>query len=86
MITAAITSRSKKHYLPTHIRVEGCFGSLHPGSTVMLEQLRTIDRNRLKKYIGKLDETTMQNVDKALVISLDLGNELRGDMVANEKN
>ena len=86
VITAAITSRSKKRYLPTHIRVEGCFGSLHPGSTVMLEQLRTIDRNRLKKYIGKLDETTMQNIDKALVISLDLGDELRGDMIANEKN
>ena len=79
VIAAAITSRSKKRYLPTHIRLKTSFGGLHPGSTVMREQLRTIDRYRLKKYIGKLDDMTMQDVDKALIISLDLQDKLRED-------
>lgn len=83
VIAAAITSRNKKHELPTHIRLHAGFGGLQPGSTVMLEQLRTIDRYRLKKYIGKLDKITMQNVDKALVISLDLNDELRGEKQDN---
>ena len=80
VIAAAITSRSKKRYLPTHIRLNTSFGGLHPGSTIMLEQLRTIDRYRLKKYIGKLDDITMQDVDKALIASLDLLDKLREDM------
>ena len=80
VIAAAITSRSKKRYLPTHIRLNTSFGGLHPGSTVMLEQLRTIDRDRLKKYIGKLDDSTMQDVDQALIISLDLQDKQREDM------
>lgn len=80
VIAAAITSRSKKRYLPTHIRLNTSFGGLHPGSTIMLEQLRTIDRYRLKKYIGKLDDITMQDVDKALIVSLDLLDKLREDM------
>ena len=80
VIAAAITSRSKNRYLPTHIRLNTSFGGLHPGSTIMLEQLRTIDRYRLKKYIGKLDDITMQDVDKALIVSLDLLDKLREDM------
>lgn len=79
VIAAAITSRAKKRYLPTHIRLKTSFGGLHPGSTIMLEQLRTIDRYRLKKYIGKLDDMTMQDVDKALIVSLDLQDKLRED-------
>lgn len=85
VIAAAITSRSKKHYLPTHIRLDTSPCGLHPGSIVMLEQLRTIDRYRLKNYIGKLDDITMQDVDKALVISLDLNEEWKGN-TNNEKN
>lgn len=66
VIAAAITSRTEKRKLPTHIRVpENCQG-LHQDSTVLLEQVRTIDRTRLREYIGKLNASTMQYVDHAI--------------------
>ena len=66
-IITAITSRRTKNLLPTHIKL------LHPklryGSTVMLEQIRTIDKSRLLGYIGKVDEGTMKKIDRAVKIS-----------------
>ena len=59
VIAAAITSRSGKHQLPTHIKLEGSFQGLHQNSMVLLEQVRTIDRARLKEYIGRLNAATM---------------------------
>ena len=85
VIAAAITSQSKKHYLPTHIRLDTSSCGLYHGSIVMLEQLRTIDRYRLRNYIGKLDDTIMHDVDNALAISLDLNEERKGN-ADNEKN
>lgn len=66
VIVAAITSQRKKD-LPTHvkIRIEGLPGE----SIIMLEQIRTIDKNRLICYVGKLDETTIKSVEKAINIS-----------------
>lgn len=72
VIAAAITSRTEKRKLPTHIRVpENCQG-LHQDSTVLLEQVRTIDRTRLREYIGKLNASTMQYVDHAIAVSFGL--------------
>lgn len=72
VIAAAITSRTEKRKLPTHIRLpEDCHG-LHRDSTVLLEQVRTIDRTRLREYIGKLNADTMQCVDRAIAVSFGL--------------
>lgn len=72
VIAAAITSRSGKHQLPTHIKVDGNFRGLNQNSTVLLEQVRTLDRVRLKEYIGRLNAATMQYVDHAIAVSFGL--------------
>ena len=72
VIAAAITSRTEKRNLPTHIRLpENCQG-LHQDSMILLEQVRTIDRTRLREYIGKLNAATMQYVDRAIAVSFGL--------------
>ena len=72
VIAAAITSRQKKKPLPTHIRLEDSPRGLEQESTVLLEQVRTIDRARLKEYIGRADRATMQDVDHAIAVSFGL--------------
>lgn len=72
VIAAAITSRQKKRPLPTHIRLEDSPRGLEQESTVLLEQVRTIDRARLKEYIGRADRATMQDVDHAIAVSFGL--------------
>lgn len=67
-IVAAITSRKTKAPLPTHVRITAA--GLKTESTVLLEQIRTIDKARLGEYIGKLDKDTLGKVDRAIVISL----------------
>ena len=70
IIASAITSQLTKAKLPTHIEVQsGQFG-LPRDSVILLEQIRTLDKRRLKAKIGNLDERTMNRVDKALLISL----------------
>lgn len=70
VIAAAITSKLTKAKLPTHIAVEeGQFG-LSKASVILLEQLRTLDKRRLRERIGSLDEPTQLRVDRALLISL----------------
>ena len=69
-IVAAITSRRNKAKLPTHIEIgEEVF---EKDSVVLLEQIRTVDKRRLKEYVGKLDNGTMDRVNKAISISVDL--------------
>lgn len=72
VIAAAITSRQLKSDLPTHIRV--CAGrcGLTKDSIVLLEQIRTIDKQRLKERIGELDFSEMYEVDRALGVSFGL--------------
>lgn len=70
LIVAAITNR-EKCVLPTHVKING-IGFLKENSIVLLEQIRTIDRIRLKKYIGCLDAEIMKKVDKSLAISIGL--------------
>lgn len=72
VIVAAITSRTGKHQLPTHIKLESGFEGLHRDSMILLEQVRTIDRSRLREYIGRLGEMTMQSVNQAIAVSFGL--------------
>lgn len=72
VIAAAITSRQGKHLLPTHIRLVDSHLNLQKNSIILLEQVRTIDRVRLKEYIGRLNSSTMQYVDHAIAVSFGL--------------
>ena len=72
VIVAAITSRTEKNPLPTHIHLCGERHGLRQSSIVLLEQVRTIDRSRLREYIGHLSEPVLEQVDEALAISFGL--------------
>ena len=71
VIAAVITSKRRKARLPTHCTVRAQ-QRLWRDSIVMLEQIRTIDRIRLKEYIGTLDARAMGEIDKALAVSVGL--------------
>ena len=73
VIAAAITSQTGKARLPTHISLAGHDVGLYKDSVVLLEQIRTIDKRRLKEHMGRLDDTSMTRVDEALQISFGLG-------------
>ena len=75
VIVACITTKAKKTGMPTHIIVRMSEGSLSRRSMIMAEQLRTIDRKRLRDRIGTVDDLTQQQIDKAISISLALGEE-----------
>ena len=70
VIAAAITSQTGKAKLPTHIELAAQKYGLTRDSVVLLEQIRTLDKRRLKERIGELNEATMSKVDKAILISL----------------
>ena len=70
IIAAAITSQINKAKLPTHIELRAEDYGLSKDSVVLLEQIRTLDKRRLKERIGELSFSTMQMVNSALLISL----------------
>lgn len=72
VICAAITSRLNKAKLPTHVEVSTMQCNMVKDSVILLEQLRTIDKKRLKDRICHIDGTLLDEVDKALVVSLGL--------------
>lgn len=72
VICAAITSQINKAKLPTHIEIDSGRYALVKDSVVLLEQVRTVDKRRLREKIGHLDEELMDKVDKALLTSLGL--------------
>ena len=75
VIAAAITSQLGKARLPTHIELEAqCFG-LSKNSVVLLEQIRTLDKKRLKEKMGRLDDGVMHRVDGAIAVSMGLSPE-----------
>ena len=75
IIAAAITSKLNKAKLPTHIELsEGEYG-LAKNSVILLEQIRTLDKRRLKERIGHLNENLMDRVNAAIEISLGLEEE-----------
>ena len=73
VIAAAITSQRDKTNLPTHIKVDANGCGLSKDSIVLLEQVRTIDKQRLKEKMGSLDLDAMNKIDKALSVSFGLG-------------
>ena len=73
VIAAAITSQRDKTNLPTHIELNAVNTGLMKNSIVLLEQVRTIDKHRLKEKMGELDNTSMNRVNNALSISFGLG-------------
>ncbi len=78
VIAAAITSQRDKTKLPTHISVDADNCGLAKDSIVLLEQVRTIDKKRLKEKMGALDTNAMVKVDKALSVSFGLDINLGG--------
>lgn len=70
VIAAAITSQINKAKLPTHIEIHAGDYGLNKDSVVLLEQIRTIDKKRLKEKIGECDISVMSKVNEALLISL----------------
>lgn len=78
VIAAAITSKLSKSKLPTHIDVYADRVGLQRDSVVLLEQMRTIDKQRLKEKMGHLDDDAMHAVDTAISVSLGLGGDTAG--------
>ena len=74
IIAAAITGYVKGKHQPTHVRLQGASCGLFRDSTVLLEQLRTLDKSRLDKYMGSVGEDKMREVDVALNVSVGLQN------------
>ncbi|MBQ8028761.1 MAG: type II toxin-antitoxin system PemK/MazF family toxin [Clostridia bacterium] len=76
VIAAAITSQNSKTSLPTHIKVNADNCGLSKDSIVLLEQVRTLDKRRLKEKMGNLDEKDMLRIDRALTVSFGLDSPL----------
>ena len=72
VIVAAITSQINKAKMPTHIELSGDEYGLSKDSVVLMEQIRTIDKKRLKEKIGHMDEEHSREIDEALKISFGL--------------
>ena len=72
VIAAAITSQTGKAKLPTHINIAGGSVGLSKDSVILLEQIRTIDKRRLREHMGHLDEAQMAMVDSAIAVSFGL--------------
>lgn len=75
VIVAAITGHNKEKHQPTHVRLRGSDCGLFRSSTVLLEQLRTLDKSRLGEYMGSIGSDKLREVDTALSISLGLVNK-----------
>ena len=73
VIAAAITSQINKAKMPTHIELAAKEYGLNKDSVILLEQIRTIDKKRLREKIGHLDERLMSEVNEALLVSFGLG-------------
>jgi len=72
VIVAAVTSRINKAKMPTHIEIKGDEYGLSKDSVVLLEQIRTIDKKRLKEKIGHVDDSIINMVNEAVSVSLGL--------------
>ncbi len=72
VICAAITSRMNKAKLPTHVALDSTKCDMVKDSVILLEQLRTIDKKRLKDKVGHVDSEVIGRVEKALRVSLEL--------------
>lgn len=75
VIAAAITSQTGKARLPTHINITGGSVGLSKDSVILLEQIRTIDKRRLREHMGRLDDRHMLLVNDALAVSFGLSSQ-----------
>ena len=75
VIAAAITSQINKARLPTHIELSAQSYGLSKDSVVLLEQIRTIDKKRLKERMGRVDDGVMNKIDAAIAVSFGLTGE-----------
>ena len=75
VICAAITSRQNKAKLPTHVEIDSMKYDIVKDSVILLEQLRTIDKKRLKDKVCHLDNEIITQVNKALQVSLEMPEE-----------
>ena len=73
VIAAAITSQTGKAKLPTHIELAASCCGLPKDSVILLEQIRTLDKRRLRERMGKVDGAVMEKVDTAIAVSFGLG-------------
>ena len=83
VIAAAITSRQTKAKLPTHIPLGAKSSGLAKDSVVLLEQVRTIEKRRLKEKMGAIDQSAMNAVDNVISISFGLGAEQTSNISAS---
>lgn len=83
VIAAAITSRMGKSKLPTHIDIHADKVGLTKDSVVLLEQIRTLDKRRLKEKMGHLDDSMMNAVNNAIAVSFGLQGEAVADSSAD---
>ena len=74
VIAAAITSQINKAKMPTHIEIDAADYGLAKDSVILMEQIRTIDKRRLREKIGHLDDAVMRRVNDALAISFGIEN------------
>lgn len=72
VIAAAVTSQINKAKMPTHIEIGAAGGGLTKDSVILMEQIRTIDKERLREKIGRLDDDLMEKVNRALSVSFGL--------------
>lgn len=84
VIAAAITSKMTKARLPTHIGVLAKDVGLNKDSVILLEQIRTLDKTRLKEKMGHLDEVTMNEVNSAITVSFGLATTDQAQGTATE--
>ncbi len=80
VICAAITSQINKAKLPTHIEIDSAPNAMVKDSVILLEQIRTIDKKRLREKICMLDEWLMRKVNKALLVSVGLATGTGGGL------
>ncbi len=81
VIAAAITSKVSKSKLPTHIEVYADKYGLARDSVILLEQIRTLDKTRLKEKMGHLDEDVMNQVNDAITVSFGLEEAARQEFI-----
>ena len=72
VICAAVTSKINKAKMPTHVEIAATEDQLVKDSVVLLEQIRTLDKRRLREHMGRLDDQQMSMVDNAIAVSFGL--------------
>ena len=86
VIAAAITSRMGKTKLPTHIDIYADKAGLAKDSVILLEQVRTLDKRRLKEKMGHLDDDMMNSVNSAIAVSFGLADTVHNTAAAKTEN